>query len=75
MVEVNAYTLLREDQELNTFCGRNAQDGKLIGWMLRPYLYTSLAGRSPGFYAMWLIAMVHSGVLWLRFPEQVEVDW
>ena len=32
------------------FVGRNAQEGKLIGWTLGSYLDTSLAWRTPGFY-------------------------
>ena len=53
--------------------GRKAQEGKLIGWMLGAYLDTSLAWRTPGFDAMWLIVMVFSvGVSWLCVPEQAE---
>jgi hypothetical protein len=55
---LNAYTLVCVNQGSNSFFpGRNAQEGKLIGWMLQSYLDTSLAWRrTPGVYATWPIA-------------------
>lgn len=63
MVDVKPYTLLRVNQGLNTSCGK---EGKLTGSTRGVYLDTSIAWRTPDFYAT--VTGCHgplSGVLWL----------
>jgi hypothetical protein len=43
--------LTQGDPEIKYLWRKNAQEGKLIGWILRAYVDTSLAWRTPGFYA------------------------
>lgn len=73
MAAVNAYTLPRVNQALNTFFGKESPGRYAhLAKHLGAYLETALAWRTPGFNVMWPIVMVLSGqVTWLRVPDQV----
>lgn len=74
MVDVDAYTLFRANQGLNTFCekecpGREAHQA---------YLDASLAWRTPVFMLHVAVHMVLSGIpLWVCAPKQEEAgrEW
>ena len=73
MANVNAHTILRVSQGLNTFLWEGMlRKGSSVAEHSKPIRYL-ITRRTPVFYAKWLIAMVLPGECHDWVPEQV--DW